>query len=464
MSSSSSSSSSPPSLNRRPTYLNNPAAVAPVHVDVDAPVAERDAHIEEAVREICPDFFLVGGDAEQRHPTTQCLSIRQLGGGLSNHLYVVVAGVARHGEEGGETKTEEQPESLLVRVHGEDDDDENDDPDGGGGSFVDRAVENRVLAVLSTSGLAPTFHGRFRNGRVEEFYEGYRTLSWDEMGDRRYAGGIADAMADLHRVEMPEGVLSGGGGRDGAEGEGDVWGRVTGWLGMAAGDGSDDSHGADLDEMRTEWAWLESELRRLPPDESVKDGATTTATTVRTDEAAAFFRQAVFTHMDCQSLNILTPSESLDDDDDDDEAPIRLIDFEYAALNPRAADIANTFCEHCDMNNLAADYEAQHPAPEVQNYYLRRYVRRADADLARRLDDGDGGDDDDDGKGGRAWDDFLAAAREEVGKHALISHLGWAVWALAQKRRGGGGIDFDYGAYAALRMEGYRLFKGWFWR
>ena len=53
----------------------------------------------------------------------------------------------------------------------------------------------------------------------------------------------------------------------------------------------------------------------------------------------------------------------------------RLIDFEYAGFNPRALDIANTWLEHCDMNNLKPNYEKEFPSLEQQRFYLTRYCK-----------------------------------------------------------------------------------------
>ena len=207
--------------------------------------------------------------------------------------------------------------------------------------------------------------------------------------------------------------------------------------------------------MRREWSWLKSELSAAaapPPETAVPSYTTPRARAVR------FCREVVFAHMDCQSLNILTPSGTADCNDDvskpgewgKGEAEIRLIDFEYAGRNPRAADIANTFCEHCDMINLKAEYREQYPSAVKQNSFLRRYVREANLSLEQELDSSEG-----------SWDEFLTAMREEVGKHTLISHLGWAIWSVAQSRFSG--IEFDYLAYAKLRMEGYWFFKRRHW-
>ena len=204
---------SPPSSWGR--YRDDPTQIAPIRIDVASAPAVRDRQIALAVGEICPDaFFPPSPDppSPESHASSSSsssnaargLSIEKLGGGLSNHLFVV-------SREGSASPP------VLLRVHCED----GEDGDGAGGGFVDREAENRSLALLSARGMAPIFHGRFENGRVEEFYGGYRTLSWEEMSLPRFAGPVAAAMAALHRIDAPavfpyeDGAVpaAGGGGR-----------------------------------------------------------------------------------------------------------------------------------------------------------------------------------------------------------------------------------------------------------
>jgi thiamine kinase-like enzyme len=159
--------------------------------------------------------------------------------------------------------------------------------------------------------------------------------------------------------------------------------------------------------------------------------------------------------MDCQSLNLLRSTS-------DSTQPIRLIDYEYAGLNPRAVDLANTFCEFTDMNNLRADYERQYPDEETQNTLLRAYL----SEIVRSTNNGDSTqpswrrycrrDDDDDGSlvvGGA----FLEALRSEIGRYTVLSHVQWAIWSLVQHYRCRLlSIDFDYAAYASHRLTGYQ--------
>ena len=463
------------------TYRNNATRIAPVRVDVTASPDVRDRQITRSVRLIRPDLFATDRPSHTSASVSHAhrIAIRQLGGGLSNHLYVA--------HPGG------QDEAVLVRIHAEDEDggavaDDHDGTDASASAepaaatFVDREVENRILAWLSSEGLAPTFHGRFANGRIEEFYDGYRPLSWDELQLPRFAISVARALANFHRAHPPEGVLNIS---KEQRRQGEIWSRVSDWFDMASRASSDVAEADELlQTMKLEWEWLQASLR-YPSDE-----ATATADMESLDlsvdmesAASSYFRQIVFTHMDCQSLNILTPCDGFyledssdaesdsnakndkeirsesnleergqDDGKGGEYASVRLIDFEYSGLNPRGADIANTFCEHCNMNNLDPNYEAQYPNAEQQDRFLRAYIATASPKLAKKLDQlGDTGEED-------GWEPFLAAARVQVGQHALLSHIGWGIWAVAQASLST--IEFDYLKYARLRLEGYFHFKG----
>ena len=416
-------------------YKNNASLVAPAHIDVNTSRIKIDEQISEAVRLVRPDL------------DTRCLTTSKLAGGLSNHLYIAQF-------DGSEEK-------VLVRIHIEEEGDSSSNSSAE--SFVDREAENRILAWLSSCGLAPAFHGRFLNGRVEQFYDGHRPLSWDEMALSRYAVPMARALAGLHRAEVPPGtlVLS-----DEVRRTGEIWSRVKKWFGMARC-ANKTIEGIDLEgEMAKEWEWLKCELQSSDLDNDYAASRSTPLNSLSLDKtrklAMAFFRQIIFTHMDYQSLNILIPSdlrspngdsEALQDPhhESGEEAAIRIIDFEYAGLNPRAADIANTFNEHCNMNNLSPDYVNQYPTASQQDVFLRAYISVADSDLFDDLNGVQG-----------AWDIFLSVGRDEIGKHTLLSHIGWSVWSVAQA--GLSTIEFDYITYAKLRMEGYYFFKERHWQ
>jgi len=462
-------------------YLNNPDKIAPVRVDVTSPPSIRDQQITRAVRLVRPDLF---GRPSHTHATVaraHRITIRELGGGLSNYLFVVHPG--------------ERDEAVLVRIHAEDEGNDGDASASEGEaaaradtisesesevstapvSFVDRMLENKVMAWLSSKGLAPTFHGLFLNGRIEEFYDGYRPLSWDELALPKFAVPIARAMADLHGVQPPDNVMNV---PEKQRREGEIWSRIEDWLGMARNADEDNDASNDMiQSILNEWEWLKQVLRHSGTSDSLTTTSSSDLIIDNSDDvgtaALTFFRQVVFTHMDAQSLNILTPSEGFlfDSEDSDDsgndvavtrkssapkdgsgreKASVRLIDFEYTGLNPRAVDIANTFCEHTNMNNLEPKYEEQYPTDKQQDVFLHAYVTRANPTVAKQLSRIENG-----------WEIFLSVARDEIGRDTLLSNIGWAIWAVAQASMSK--IDFDYLRYARLRIDGYYYFKERYW-
>ena len=455
-------------------YLNNPSIQAPLLIDLSAPINVKYQQIFDIIAEITPQFLHRDG-VEEEMIKIEDLTIKPLSGGLSNLLFLVSKPVS--------TNSSNEICHLLVRAHNEDES-ENE-------SLVNRNSENKIMAWLASlhSNAAPTYYGRFRNGRIEQFYDGVRTLTCHEMREPPFARAIAIELAKMHKrikcapVEVLgydiEQVMVAGG---------EIWKRIDNWIEMAdliVAKECVDSHTnksiqTRLEFAKQEWAWLKSELNTEINLEGTELGTTSSIESV----AIHFCRQVVFTHMDCQSLNILTPKTNVllssqenqndvvdvissscsDSDSECDEmntftgdnavACIRLIDFEYAGLNPRAADIANTFCEHCDMNNIKADYKKEYPTDDEQNLFLRVYIQNAAEPIAHFLNQHENG-------AKVAWMTFLNELRSEIGKHTLLSHLSWYVWSLDQFYLSS--IDFDYLAYADLRKEGYDFFKKRHW-
>lgn len=359
-------------------FRDNADLILPCYVNPAA--SNRDDQIRQVAIQICP--FLV--DRATNHAVwsvddkaiDSSLSVKPLSGGLSNELFVV-------------------GDSVLVRIHPDD-----------GVSMVDRETENRLVAWLSRQHMAPIFYGRFENGRLEELYPNVQPLNCREMAT--YGASIARSLADFHSLVAPSDVLP----KPTTPSRYDV---VDQWVRTIQDKTS--PHNALLRQIAAEWTWLKVQLMTEPSS----------------SKALRFIRQMVLTHMDCQSLNILKVGK------DCHSSSIRLIDFEYAGWNPRAADIANTFCEHCDMNNINADYEKEYPSEEVQNTFLIAYLERCQPDLLH-------------------VESALATMRAEIGRFTLLSHLGWAAWSFAMIQEGSA-IDFDYAAYAKHRMDGYEWGK-----
>jgi len=292
-------------------------------------------------------------------------------------------------------------------------------------------AEHAIAAHLSSVGCGPTYFGRFANGRVEEFYDGTTTLVPADLCGRRYRRRVAEAMGGFHVLLFPAAAM-------GPPGTGErIWDRVEAWLGRAA------TGGDVLSVVRAAWADVRSGLwepPELPPGPAA--------------DAVAFARGVVPCHMDMQSLNILRRV------DGDGEGPVHLIDFEYAGYNRRAVDLANTFCECCDMNNLRPDYAREYPETAARTRFLSDYLAVADPD--RRWQPSRNGGPLHDGDDDPAYGDaFLCALTEDVERHTLVSHVAWAAWALCKCGDDKNGVeDFDYVKYARIRMEGYEWASG----
>jgi thiamine kinase-like enzyme len=140
--------------------------------------------------------------------------------------------------------------------------------------------------------------------------------------------------------------------------------------------------------------------------------------------------------MDLQPLNILKA-------DAWGEHVLKFIDFEYAGYNPRALDVANTWCEHCEMTDMKPDYDAQYPSPDQQRFFVKCYLSNLDPAgcEANKYDDA-----------------FVADFIRDVDRHSLMSHYAWLLWSVKQAVEAD--IEWDYYRYIGIRAKGYFWMKG----
>ena len=438
-------------------YCNNADDILPLTVDVSS--KDKDDQMKNIATKLCP--FLAGD--------SQTLSVKPLTGGLSNELFVVTATAGCSKGEAKTTSTEQQPKqasSVLVRIHPSQNTTNSNEL-----SIVDREVENSVCAWLSSQQIGPLYYGRFQNGRIEEFYHNHVPLSHTDMPIVSPTH-IAPIMAQFHALNVPRYVLVPLGAASTHENgtyRGDIFHRVRTWITMAkkatqqqtADDSKDNNNNNNNNnekalllfiKLKEHWNWLEDALQKTDEQQQQQEPAQ--------EAAQTFLREIVFTHMDMQSLNFLRPQIDTTNDaaaaaitttTNSSTSNMKVIDFEYAGFNPRVVDIANTFCEHCNMNNLKADYEQEYPSDMVQNDFLQTYIHytlkhaaassEQHALLASYADD----------------PIFLASARHEIGRYTLVSHLGWAIWSIVQSSMSD--VDFDYVAYAQHRLDGFHHMK-----
>lgn len=326
------------------------------------------------------------------------LKVRSLSGGLSNELFVISLG----DKVDSSSSSSSHFTPVLVRIHPSEEN-----------ALVDRDTENKLVAWLSKQGMAPMYFGRFENGRVEEFYPSVLPLKSQEM--QLYAAKLGKALSAFHKLEVPESILAKPTSRIP-----DRFRTIDQWVASISTANQSGSEVMLCEQISTEWAWLREQLLLEPVGKNKVQSS-----------AIQYIHGMVLTHMDCQSLNILKPTNACDGG-----GKIQLIDFEYAGWNPRAADLANTFCEFCDMNNLKADYKREYPSEICQNIFLEAYLEGSFL--------------------GKPPETALDVMRREIGRYTLLSHLGWAAWSIIMA---GSAIDFDYIGYARHRMAGYQHHK-----
>jgi len=396
-------------------YLNNSETIYPISVSTTDPEQQK-VDVLKVASALCPWLRRTSSssgtckvDDSGASVDQSGLAVRPLLGGLSNELFIV------------QNTVDQENKAVLVRIH--------PDTSDGTTDIVDRDVENRLVAWLSQQRLAPAFYGRFTNGRVEEFYPNVAPLSISEMPT--FAHIIGQRLAQLHQLTVPDCIFPQQQ-QQSSKLPGSIWKRGDDWYAWAqhkVSSGSSnkkDEATSILQDWHTAWQWTQKAFQQHYNR--------------NTTGARQFSKELVLAHMDCQSLNLL---KNLDNGND-----LRLIDFEYAGLNPRAADIANTFCEFCNMNEIKAEWSREYPTVEVQDRFLRAYLLelgRPEPSVA-----------------------FLSDFRQEMGRHTLLSHLMWTVWALilsanSSNEPAAATGHFDHVSYARQRMDGYRFFRERFW-
>jgi ethanolamine kinase len=344
-------------------FRDNSDRVLPVRLDPEAP------DVLAVVRPIVATWAAV---------TEAQVSV--MGGGITNLLLRVdAAGL----------------DPVLVRIYGPNTE-----------VVIDRESENRLFAQLSRAGFAPAYLGRFENGRVEGFLNGFRALEPHELVRADLQPPIARRLAELHGFSVGEGAPR-------------TFVTLSGWMRAARSlrfEGADAARYHALDLPR----W-DAELRRLRRafEQDLLPGAT------RPGQAAAV--RAVLAHNDLLAGNVMLHTTS---------GEVRFIDYEYGACGYAAFDIANHFCEYAGFDS---DFASGFPDADARARFVAAYLT---AQLAPQQASGAVADP-------QATRDFC----EVVDFFVLVNHLWWGAWALIQARHSP--IDFDFMDYARLRFAGF---------
>jgi len=305
--------------------------------------------------------------------------------------------------------------------------------------------------LSSVYGIGPRVFGTFGNGRVEEFFES-SALSAGDLRDPQTSRWIARRMRELHRVDIP--IVSGEewndreliavkrNVRDWVAPAAEVLSLVTEGTGTVAG--LDDAHpwwkvADDIDLVRFCVEW-DAYIRWL------KKWETTHTRSPR-----------VFAHNDAQYGNLLRLARPREGQPSHHN--IIVVDFEYAAPNPAAYDIANHFQE------WTADYHSPEPhilhpdryptAEQRRNFYLA-YLSPAqpitsctpsialpEIPAVEKIDN----------------EKKVKELDEEVRVWMPAALAQWTIWGIVQSRDdvlAGGVGEFDYLNYSRQKVKAFR--------
>ncbi|KDR84824.1 hypothetical protein GALMADRAFT_293572 [Galerina marginata CBS 339.88] len=312
--------------------------------------------------------------------------------------------------------------TLLLRVYGS-----------SSGSLISRPRELHTLHVLSSQyKIGPRVYGTFDNGRIEEYFDSV-TLTAADIRDPITSQWIGARMADLHSVDID--VVYEAGSLPLNENRGfEIAANVSSWLDPAEqvlnlpAVSEATSRELDLPRFKKEWArYLCWSLNR----------------------PHSFGTRRVFAHNDAQYGNLLRLKDG--SEGVDEHRQIIVVDFEYAAPNPAAFDIANHFHEwtanyHCPTPHVLIP--SRYPTFEERRNFYTSYIRHA-AMLAE-----------DPGLSDADLDKMITELDRDVLIWGAASHAGWAIWGIIQAREDLEAavteLEFDYIGYAKGRMTAFR--------
>lgn len=292
--------------------------------------------------------------------------------------------------------SDKKPATLLVRVYGP-----------STGKLIERTEELRILHTLSDRyHIGPRLEGTFANGRIEQFFDS-RALRADDLRQPTTSRSIAARMRELHSVDI-KAV-----GFDEAQ-DLHVWKCLREWAGHAK---DVVAKLKDVPELR-EFAAAVDFDRFEDEVEMYKQWVA---------EKSQVTPSRVFCHNDTQHGNILLLDRPLRPSEPEHHKLI-VVDFEFAAPNPRGYDIANHFHEWQGdylhpTHSWSMTAHKPYPTPSERENFYRGY-------LAVQMDSRDGRE--------RIFDPSKIPSNQIVGLEREVrvwspaSSAFWALWGIVQ--------------------------------
>ncbi|XP_053599660.1 ethanolamine kinase isoform X2 [Plodia interpunctella] len=286
------------------------------------------------------------------------------------------------------TNVDENNNVVLVRIYGNKTD-----------LLIDRAAEIRNIKALHALGLAPEIYGIFENGLAYQYYPGV-CLNTESVYDDKIWPLVAKQMAKMHKVKLGQEVNQ----------EPVLWEKTEQFLSLIPERFTDENKQkrfvnslGSVTKLRIEFERLKSHLAKAESP-------------------------VVFAHNDLVLGNVIY---------DQSEGTVAFIDYEYAAYNYQAYDIANHFNEYVGLTIEDIDYN-RYPNKDFQEKWIRVYL--AEYTQTETPSESE-----------------ILKVYKEVQRLTLASHFSWGVWSLVQYEHST--IDFDFGRYAEIRLHRYYEIK-----
>ncbi|KAK8803363.1 hypothetical protein WA158_001057 [Blastocystis sp. Blastoise] len=273
---------------------------------------------------------------------------------------------------------------VLVRIYGK-----------GSENFFDRKREIELFTVLSDNAFGIKLITKMKEGRVEQWMEGFQALKNCDVHEESHMYKIASKLACMHRIEIPN------------PSKDDVFDRILTWMGRVKRICIDPKYECfDFDNIIQE---IKNYHELFDKDDY----------------------ELVFAHLDLQHGNILQ----------NENEDIMFVDFEYSGASSSAEDIANYFSEMMydyNMDNSEYMKKELYPTLEQQKFFVRSYLE------AKRENKNVSEED---------VDKFL----DTVHKHTCLCVLHWFVWGILESALSE--IDWDYFNYAKDKIRYYYEIK-----
>ncbi|KAI9779353.1 MAG: hypothetical protein M1839_007461 [Geoglossum umbratile] len=324
--------------------------------------------------------------------------------------------------------------AVLLRAYGK-----------GTDILIDREGESKSHCTLSHYNLAPPLLARFDNGLLYRFIQG-RVCSPPDLSKESVWRGVARRLGEWHGVlpvaSVDEGVVNGNT-RQGlmmqlsaqSPSQADlaikqaivdispcsvrpnIWTVMQKWIFALP---------TSSDAEKSRKATLQWELERLVRELGNTKGLGSEG--------------LVFGHTDLLSANIIIQPHRDGNPPADNVESVSFIDYEYATPSPAAFDICNHFAE---WGGFDCDYSLL-PTRSVRREFLREYLRSYKHH--NRLHP-------------TAEDEEAEIQRlfGEVDLFRGVPGFYWGIWALVQATISQ--IDFDYAAYAEVRLGEYSAWR-----